>query len=1421
MKSTIYFLVIMAFILGSVSPIYSQNSEQLYQKGLMKEEGEGELSEAIAIYNKILENKDATKSLQAKALLHIGMCYEKMGKQEATMAYQQLVNNFPRQESEVAIAKERLSKLQLVENVSKTRLSPKFKKLIIQTKLWWTIKLSSDGKRIIFPSISDKKIWMMPLSGKLGPEFPGVPKKLNTDNIGVDWSGLAMSANGNWIAFNAYIPTKKLADLDPTQNIYIVSADGGKPQKIINTFRDQRIVNYKISLSPDGKILAYSSVENDECHIYTISVDGGLPKKLIDAQAREPVFSPNGKMIAFVDTKNLGRAGGGLWVIPTSKGTPKLVANAENATSPIWSPNSDMIAFQDNDQVCIASITIEGTELSEVIKIDIPKNTGGLSSLAGWTPDNKICIVFRMKTVFGLYTVPASGGEAALISHGGHPNQPRWSPDGKRIFHTNNVDEGSGDWEGHSLAVVPTEGGKVKTIPIQFDDKIVKPSYAGGNNVSPDGKRIVFSGQSKKDTTWHNQIWTLAIDGGKPKQITSTPENIINRIPCWSPDGKSIAYIRANADSINYKGFTEVNICMISANGGNPKVLTSDTDSVKFCPIAWSPDGKYIAYFSKDTTSLRAGILKILSLNDGVSRVLAKFKMAHIHKEIAWSPDSKRIALNYGSGSYSKVIRIISIDDGSFEDIKTGLKDVKMYHLDWSPDGERFVFSGFIGDAPELWLLENFLPLDKLAQRNKAKSIEVLKKMEQHLKEGNRLFDLWEYKLAIEEYKSAIELDPNSLMAQNAHYRIGQSLFKLGQYDNALTVFNNLIDEFPISVFRPVTELMVSQVESEIDNKQMLVQQMNADEDKIIDPETGITYRKIRSFTGKNDWIDYTSGGFNMSADCRFMVLENKVVPTDGSEPFKLVDMNALRGVYSPDMSKAAFYADSSIWMVTVSPESGRTNGSPKRIIGGSYKYQGPVNWSPDGKKIVFVRRENNFPENAWVFKLADNSFSQITETEGIKRSPVWSPIGNTIVYNSNGTIWQTTESMGESKLIAKNQNRAIPRWSPNGKWLYLISNNDNLYSFEHNKEYKLRHPNQIGRFCSFTPEGDKLLFYRSSYDDKWGMGVISSLGGPSFSPALDNEVYSSQWSADSKNILVQSVNIKGDITYKVIPFAGGNPVEVKIDVKVDGKVHPFAFSPDLTLMAFSVKRENDKEDMYIVPFSIKKNKTIGPSRMIFEDWSGGAYNVNASWSPDGSTLALVHKGDIWIVPLNGEDPTQITDTPEKKRWVEWSPNGKMISYIIQPEIKGTLYVMTAKGENTTIVSKDCELSKWTLDSKSLAVVSAHKLSIIGLDGKKIGNLEMSKEIELDQFGVPCFNPNGKSFAIIALKDEKAIIYNYSFDTKEYTRLGDDVFKFGLQWSPDGKWISYLTYQQEKVRPEGTLWEADFAEIKEKLLNNK
>jgi len=98
--------------------------------------------------------------------------------------------------------------------------------------------------------------------------------------------------------------------------------------------------------------------------------------------------------------------------------------------------------------------------------------------------------------------------------------------------------------------------------------------------------------------------------------------------------------------------------------------------------------------------------LKIISVDNGDSHEVATLEGVGIHNELAWSPDSKRIAFN----GPEEIITVISKEDGSIEEIKTDLPDVEIYHFDWSPDGDTFVFGGYQGGDSEFWFLEDFLP---------------------------------------------------------------------------------------------------------------------------------------------------------------------------------------------------------------------------------------------------------------------------------------------------------------------------------------------------------------------------------------------------------------------------------------------------------------------------------------------------------------------------------------------------------------------------------------------------------------------------------------------------------------------------------------------------------------------------------------
>lgn len=157
------------------------------------------------------------------------------------------------------------------------------------------MRLLPDGKNLGL--VSDEKIWIMPLSGNLGPDFPGAPAQLNTDGIDVEYTDLSWSGDGKWIAFN------DLGKKDPNQSIYIMSSSGGEPERLTS---------------------------------------------LIGKYVSSPVWSPDGTMIAYLTGKQPTRSNPTMNLIKVNTGESRVIGEVPKAHVKMelaWSPDSKRIAF--------------------------------------------------------------------------------------------------------------------------------------------------------------------------------------------------------------------------------------------------------------------------------------------------------------------------------------------------------------------------------------------------------------------------------------------------------------------------------------------------------------------------------------------------------------------------------------------------------------------------------------------------------------------------------------------------------------------------------------------------------------------------------------------------------------------------------------------------------------------------------------------------------------------------------------------------------------------------------------------------------------------------------------------------------------------------------------------------------------------
>jgi len=92
--------------------LVAQSAQELYQRGLVQEHANGDLKQAIALYEQAAQTAGSDRALAAKALLRMAGAREKLGEDaEAASAYAGLVRAYPEQRAAVAVAQDRLRAL--------------------------------------------------------------------------------------------------------------------------------------------------------------------------------------------------------------------------------------------------------------------------------------------------------------------------------------------------------------------------------------------------------------------------------------------------------------------------------------------------------------------------------------------------------------------------------------------------------------------------------------------------------------------------------------------------------------------------------------------------------------------------------------------------------------------------------------------------------------------------------------------------------------------------------------------------------------------------------------------------------------------------------------------------------------------------------------------------------------------------------------------------------------------------------------------------------------------------------------------------------------------------------------------------------------------------------------------------------------
>lgn len=673
MKTLVIKSIILLLILATciIEPVFSQNQEQLFQQALMKEEGEGALQEAIDIYSKIVENSTAERSLQAKAQLQIGLCYEKLGKKKATEAYNKVIAQFADQQQTAEIAKTRLQNLNSqITLVDKNATKPTFKQIVLDRKLNLFVQdrrssfeFSHDGENLVFMSDNEdsSKGPVLYVANIAGPPS----KRLVTPSEFERETFPRYLPDGKHIVFRGYGKGQGWSEAD----FYFVSATGGKhgqytPKTITFSPNDKYIIQ-------DNKLIAKSFLNDSTNWFSSLSSDFQRPVNL--------KVSPNSKWISYnTSIKNEGNqdcflvsASGDKYIrLTDSKGFDGFGT---------WSEKNNFFYFVSDRsgdrnifRLKINPDTGEKTGKAEQITFykdaDVvnPCYIEKKNALAYCLIKKHHQIVIPENVKFDSFKTIATGTVPVL------------SPDGNTVYFVGIGNDNQGIYS------IPRTGG-VKNRLTDLNPDV--ETLESGQFLSPDGSAIAFFteiGYSKR------QLCFLSISDGKLlKSVTVQSQKSI--LTAWAPDSKKVAFV-ANNILYTIPAWENKAEILIDKKIGNWESFI----------LRWSPDGKYIAgLVFMDGEGIDNSVV-IVSVKTGEIKRLTTKEQWNYKQSIEWYPDSKKLAYMYYDPNKDEDGIWEAYIDGSPATEMINQPDVWDYVGAWDYKGENYYF---LGDktATEAW----------------------------------------------------------------------------------------------------------------------------------------------------------------------------------------------------------------------------------------------------------------------------------------------------------------------------------------------------------------------------------------------------------------------------------------------------------------------------------------------------------------------------------------------------------------------------------------------------------------------------------------------------------------------------------------------------------------------------------------------
>jgi tricorn protease len=413
---------------------------------------------------------------------------------------------------------------------------------------------------------------------------------------------------------------------------------------------------------------------------------------------------------------------GNIWVVPRAGGSAvRLTSVPGDAMNPYFSPDGKWIAFSGNygGNTDVYVMPAEGGEPKRLTWHPAP------DLVQGWTPDGK-AIVFSSTQSANLptpvprwFTVSPEGGLVTMMP-AYRAYQGKISPDGRHIAYrmTNSWDEERRDYRGgqnRPIWILDTKTlDVVDTIP-RPNSKEMDPVWVGNSTVyflsDRDGVSNVWSydmtSKQVKQITTFSDFDVKTLDAGPDALVfeqggyvheldpASGKEHIVPitavgdfawMMPQWKEVSRYIDNIALSPTGKRAAIEARGEIFTVPAEKDDVRNLTQSSASAERDP-AWSPDGKWVSYFSDKSGEYQL----VIASADGSApaRTIALEHPTHYYTP-SWAPDGKHIVFQ----DTNLRLWVVDVATGKATDIggDEWMVPERSLNPTWSPDSRWIAY---------------------------------------------------------------------------------------------------------------------------------------------------------------------------------------------------------------------------------------------------------------------------------------------------------------------------------------------------------------------------------------------------------------------------------------------------------------------------------------------------------------------------------------------------------------------------------------------------------------------------------------------------------------------------------------------------------------------------------------------------------